>query len=327
MKYIFTSFIVLVFSAAIGIHQRSSAETVVETESSKFGIVHNLPVEGMEQRSMDNVISAVSEVVLSQFAPRQEDTPSPEIGAPVALVQDLETGQILYEQNTYERYQLASITKLLTAATVMDEYQWGTEEWLPMTASAAETYGSNGFVVGESFRIEDLIRGLLLPSNNIAATRLAEHFGEGNPEFFMEKMNQKAQLLGMSQSKFVNPHGLDQDGQYSTAADIMILLDYVYDEYPQFWEIMQQDQMIVQSQSGQDVVLRNSNELVGELNNLKGGKTGFTYAALETLASVVTIQDRPIGIVVMQAPIGGFRFSDTQKLSEWVESNYELPLW
>ena len=326
MKYIFTSFIVLVFSAAVGIHQRSSAETVVETESSKFGIVHNLPVEGMEERSMDNVISAISEVSLSRFAPLQEDIPAPGIGASVALVQDLETGQILYELNSYDRYQLASITKLLTAATILDEYQWGTEEWIPMTASAALTYGSNGFAVGESFLIEDLIRGLLLPSNNIAATRLAEHFGEGNPEFFMEKMNQKAQLLGMSQSKFVNPHGLDQEGQYSTAADIMILLDYVHETYPEFWDIMQQDQVVIQSQSGSEVVLRNSNELVGDLPNLHGGKTGFTFAALETLASVVMIQDRPIGIVVMQAPIGGFRFRDTQKLSEWVETYYELPL-
>ncbi len=310
----------------MSIHQGSNAVSVQDMQSSKFGIIHNLPVDGMEERSMDEVLSISTEILPIQFFPRQETIPEPEIEASVALIQDLETGQILYEANSYDRYQLASITKLLTAVTIMDEYQWGTNEWIPMTESAANTYGSNAFLVGESFTIEDLIRGLLLPSNNIAATRLAEHFGEGNPELFMEKMNQKAQLLDMNQSKFVNPHGLDQDGQYSTAADIMKLLDYVYSEYPEFWEIMRQDQVVAVSQSGREVVLRNSNQLVGDLPNLQGGKTGFTYDALETLASVIVVQDRPIGIVVMQSPIGGFRFSDTKKLSEWIEASYELPL-
>jgi D-alanyl-D-alanine carboxypeptidase len=130
----------------------------------------------------------------------------------------------------------------------------------------------------------------------------------------------------MDQSQFVNPHGLDEEGQYSSAADIMKLLTYAYNEYPELWEIMQQKELDVVSQSGTVVRLGNSNELIGTLPNMFGGKTGFTNQALETLASIVMIQDRPVGIVVMQAPIGGFRFQDTQTLTQWIEDQYQINL-
>ncbi len=326
MKYIWISVIVVVFAGSVGLHQLGQAQPATEPQTSKVGVVHNIAVEGMNGRAVDPVIMALPEIAPVQFRQLAEGLPEPIIGSEVAFVKDLESGQILYQKNIYDRHQLASITKLLTVATIMDEYTLGDSEWVSMTELPLSTYGSNGFLAGESYRVEDLIKGLLLPSNNIAAAQLAEHFGKGDIEYFMGKMNQKAQMIGMNQSRFVNPHGLDQEGQYSTAADIMALLEHMHTQYPELWEIMRQEELIVQSQSGKELTLRNSNELVGELANLEGGKTGFTFDALETLASVVTIQDRPVGIVVLQGPIGGFRFSDTIALNDWVTTNYALPL-
>jgi D-alanyl-D-alanine carboxypeptidase len=139
-------------------------------------------------------------------------------------------------------------------------------------------------------------------------------------------MNKKAQDLKMDQSQFFNSHGLDEKpvSNYSTAADLIKLIQYMYDNDPELIDVLQQKETFIQSESGQSIRLGNTNELLGVMPEMLAAKTGLTDEAGETLSSVVSIQNRILGIVVLQSGIGGYRFQDTKSLIKWVEDNYSI---
>jgi D-alanyl-D-alanine carboxypeptidase (penicillin-binding protein 5/6) len=289
-----------------------------------LGVLHHIKILNMLDTQVKVSAETLTPAPIVRFNKIDDSAVDPVITAKSALVLDFETGDILYNKNALDRHQLASITKVLSTMVVIDEYKWGSSKYLTMSQTAFDTYGGDSLKVGEKFTTEDILKASLMVSSNDATELLAESFG--GVDNFIAKMNQKAQNLNMKDSQFSNPHGLDQKpiSNYSTASDIMKLTKNLYDKYPDLIEVLKQKEVIIKSQSGQNIRIGNTNEMLGIDEAMIAGKTGLTDEAGETFASVVSIKNRAVGIVVLESGIGGYRFQDTRNLIKWVEANYRI---
>jgi D-alanyl-D-alanine carboxypeptidase len=315
----------VIFIAIISISNVVLGATQNSVESlNNLGVLHHIKILNMPSTQVVANNNTLQPAPIVKFRKLDKEIIEPNITAESALVVDFETGDILYNKNALNRHQLASITKLMTAMVVVDEYKWGSQRYISMTQTAFDTYGGNSLKVGEQFTVEDIMRASLMVSSNDAAQLLAENFG--GVDIFNTKMNKKAQDLGMQGSEFFNSHGLDQKptSNYSTASDIMKLTQNLYDNYPDLMEVLKQKEIMIKSQSGQTIRVGNTNEMLDKDIQMIVGKTGLTDEAGETLSSVVSIKDRIVGIVVLKSAIGGYRFQDTRNLIKWVEDNYEI---
>ena len=312
--------IVIIFVFNIGLASSQSNNS----NFNNLGVLHHIKILNMPNTNIQISANKLTPAPVIKFNKIAEEVLEPKITAKSALVLDFETGDVLYNKNALDRHQLASITKILTAMVVIDEYKFGNNKYLSMTQTAFDTYGGNSLKVDEKFTVEDILKASLMVSSNDATELLAENFG--GVENFVVKMNTKTKDLNIQNSYFFNPHGLDQKptSNYSTASDIMKLTQNLYDKYPDLIEILKQKEVTISSQSGQTVKLGNTNEMLGVDTNMLFGKTGLTDEAGETFASVVLIKNRAVGIVVLESEIGGYRFQDTKNLIKWVEDNYKI---
>ena len=187
------------------------------------------------------------------------------------------TGTVLRQHNADERMLIASTTKIMTALITLERCRLS--ETVTVTASQAGVEGSSmGLRAGEEYTVEELLYGLMLASGNDAAVALAEHVG-GSVEGFAELMNAKARALGLENTHFANPHGLDDPAHYSSARD-MARLTAAAMEVPAFCELFSAAEHVIHG-----VTIRNHNKLLTEYDGCIGGKTGYTRAAGRTLVS------------------------------------------
>ena len=191
-----------------------------------------------------------------------------------------------------------------------------------ISKSAFDTDGrKDGLIVNEKINTKDLLKIMLIRSNNSAAVSLAEHTSRSVEEF-VKLMNEKADLLGLENTNFSNPTGFDSEGNYSTAHDIAQLFDYASDK-PLIWEILRTQKSNLTSFDGKiKHRLKNTNLLLGRLKNITGGKTGLTDEAGQCLVLIVgdPVDDHKIISVVLGAED---RFLETEKLVRWVFRNYK----
>src|SRR5690625_2015416 len=146
------------------------------------------------------------------------------VSAKNAVLIEESTGRILFEKQAHERRAVASITKLMTAIIAIE--QGKLEDIAIASDQAIHQEGSSIYLQkDEEMSLEDLLYGLMLRSGNDAAVAIAEHIG-GSVEGFVFLMNEKARYLGMTNTHFANPHGLDEEDHYSSAYDIALLLKY-----------------------------------------------------------------------------------------------------
>jgi D-alanyl-D-alanine carboxypeptidase len=237
------------------------------------------------------------------------------ISARSALAVDLVSGKILYEKNSDQPLLPASTTKIITALVALDSYS--PQEIL--TVGYINIEGQKmGLVTGEKIRAEDLIYGLLVESANDAAEVLAANY-PGGREMFVAAMNIKVKELGLTRSLFVNPSGLDQDGQITTASDL-IKASTLAMENPLFSNVVATRQKTVTSVDEKFVhKLTNVNKLLGSVDGVLGVKTGFTEGAQENLVTYVNRD----GKKVMFAVLGSSdRFGETKALINWVFGSY-----
>lgn len=194
-----------------------------------------------------------------------------------ACVLMYEDGRCLYEKNADDKNLIASTTKLMTAIVSIENAELDDKVKVKTEHCAVE--GSSMYLkAGEKYTVKELLLGLLLASGNDAALALAEHVSGGSREF-AALMNEKANELGMNNSSFANPHGLDERGHYSTARDMAILMLYCMDN-PTFKELTSTYTATVKDQS-----YTNHNKLLVTYPGCIGGKTGFTSAAGRCLVS------------------------------------------
>lgn len=244
---------------------------------------------------------------------------SPIIKANGSIAIDLKTGKILFEKNIHERLQLASITKLMTILIILEENK--IDEVVTVSANAASTSGSRmNLVKGEEITIDNLLLGSLINSANDAAVALAEH-NAGTVEAFVEKMNKRALELGLVNTRFSNPAGLDGPHNYSSAFDIAKLGSYIY--HNDFIKNAASIQTLeVSSISGNYIhKLKTTNDLLGnEFYKIKGLKTGQTTAAgLCLIAIAENDSGNEVVTVVLGSPA---RFTETKILVDWLFRAY-----
>lgn len=239
----------------------------------------------------------------------------PEVMAKAALLMDATTGQVIYAKNPHERRAQASTTKIMTALVTLEKGR----------LSDIVTAGPNvntvepviiGLEPGDQLTVEQVLYGMLLNSGNDAAVALAEHIGGSIPEF-ADMMNAKAAELGMKDTHFVNPHGLDEEGHYSSAYDLAILAKAAL-ENPVFEKIVSTKEYRIEGPVRW--VFTNTNRLLSDMPTADGVKTGFTDAAGRCLVSSATQRGRrAIGVVLFDENM----YEDSAALLNYLFDNYD----
>ncbi|HRX03634.1 MAG TPA: D-alanyl-D-alanine carboxypeptidase family protein [Anaerolineae bacterium] len=245
-----------------------------------------------------------------QIAAQQTAQTLPTITAPEALLADSATGQVLGSINATQPRAMASTTKIMTALLVLERANLSDIVTVSPTALVGEA--SMGLEAGESLTVEDLLWGLLLRSGNDAAVALAEHVA-GSEEAFVDLMNQRAAELGLTDTHFANPHGLDADNHYSSAQDLWRLAELAMAN-PVF-----RTMVATQSHEAAGRELFNINDLLGYYPGADGIKTGTSDAAGQCLVGSYS-QDgfRTIAVVLGSQD----RYSDTATLFDFSQEQY-----
>ena len=226
---------------------------------------------------------------------------------------------VLFEKNAYSKVKMASTTKIMTATVVLENCQL--DEIATVSAKAAGTGGSRiGLKTGDKISVNDLLYGLLLFSGNDTAVVLAEHVG-GSIDGFADMMNKKAAELGLTNTCFKTPHGLDKEGHFTTAYELAILSDYAL-KNETFAKIVGTKNATIYI-NGNPKNIKNTNELLGNLEGVYGIKTGFTNGANRCLVTACKRDNLDIISVVLGADTKKFRTSDSIKIIEYSFANYE----
>ena len=220
---------------------------------------------------------------------------------------DAGSGAVLYEKNADERSLIASTTKIMTGWLACQLVNLDAEYEIPAEAVGVE--GSSIYLqAGERLSGKDLLRGMLLHSGNDAATALAIA-ACGSEAAFVEEMNLTAQDLGLSSTHFANPHGLDDEGNYSTARDLARLTAFALCD-PNFRAAVSAKTAVI----GGGRALTNHNKLLWRVEGCIGVKTGYTQAAGRILVSAAERGGRTIIIVTIDDPDD---WRDHERLYEW----------
>lgn len=249
------------------------------------------------------------------LVPTTQAADFPVLSAQGVIAVDVATGNILYEKNADIPLLPASTTKIMTALVAMDYYDPSQiitvgNPWVP--GQKMRLYS------GEQITVENLINGLLIYSANDAAEVLAQNYVNGR-EGFINVMNLKAKQIGLKNTTFKNPSGLDENGHVSTARDMVKLASYAMAR-PWFREIVGTKEKTVKSVDGLGVhKLTNINALLGKTEGVQGIKTGWTEAARENLVIYVVRNDKAVIFALLGSQD---RFGESEELIDWIYGNY-----
>jgi D-alanyl-D-alanine carboxypeptidase (penicillin-binding protein 5/6) len=229
-----------------------------------------------------------------------------------AFVADADTGEVLYSRRADTQRFPASITKVMTLYMVFEQLAAGTlklDDRIVMSRNAASQRPSKlGLKAGETLTVDQAIRSLATKSANDVSVALAEHIA-GSSEAFSRLMTLRAKQLGMTNSRFVNPNGLPDSRQVTTARDIFILSQATIRHFPQYYPYFQQQQFVFGSR-----VMPNHNHLLRTMPGVDGIKTGFTNAAGFTLAASAVRDGHRLIAVVLGGPTRVARDSNVESL-------------
>jgi serine-type D-Ala-D-Ala carboxypeptidase (penicillin-binding protein 5/6) len=231
-----------------------------------------------------------------------------------------EDGQILWERAADERRSIASITKIMTAIIIFEQEDLEREVTIPAEV-ARVSYASLFMQPGVKVGMEHLLNAMLVRSGNDAAMALAVHVA-GSEEAFVEMMNAKAAELGLKNTRFSNPHGLDLAGQnqYSSAHDVAVLARYAMTK-PEFREIVAKPSVTVDTGRGTET-LENTNLLLGQYEGVTGVKTGWTNSAGYCVVDSAERDGYTLYAVVLGTNQEQQRFRDARELLDWGFAHY-----
>ena len=262
----------------------------------------------------------ISEDLLNSFSSETANTSesSLNLNSRSCIVLDRQSKYILYGKNEKNKVKMASTTKIMTAIIVIENANLN--ETVEISKKAASTGGSRlGLKTGDKITINHLLYGLMLHSGNDAAVALAECTAGSIPDFAI-LMNNKAKELGLENTHFETPHGLDSDNHYTTAYELALLTDYAL-KNSTFSKIVGTKNYTINI-NGYPKNLTNTNELLGNLNGVYGVKTGFTNGANRCLVTACKRSNMDIICVVLGADTKKFRTQDSIKLIEYVFNTY-----
>ncbi len=230
-------------------------------------------------------------------APRS--LPWRQIPAHGVLLKDLNTGRTLYEFGASKRLSPASLTKIMSALVIL-EYG-NLDDQVVVSSRAARAHKIRlGLKAGQVFRLEDLLKAMLIVSANDACLAAVEHVG-GDEEQFVLLMNAKARALGLTDTHFNNGCGFDAPDHYSTAEDLAKLSEIAL-QHPVFKQLVRMEREIIIPVNGnRPYLLRNTNRLLGTVPGVEGVKTGFTSKAGRCLVAKVSQDGRDLLLVLLNA--------------------------
>lgn len=233
------------------------------------------------------------------------------------------SGQILFEHNSHEKLRPASVTKVMSILLIMEAIDSGTLSYtdkIPCTEAAAAMGGSQIWLdVREELTVDEMLKAICVVSANDCTVAMAEYLC-GSQEAFVEKMNTKAQELGMKDTSFKNCHGLDEDGHLTSAYDIALMSRELLNKHP---SITKYTTIWMDTLRDGKSQLVNTNKLIRNYKGMTGLKTGSTSLALYNLSASATRDGLSLIAVIMKGPTGAIRFSEAQKLLDYGFSNYQ----
>lgn len=251
------------------------------------------------------------------------ETDAVSISAPSAILVDYSTGKVLYEKNADEKKPLASVTKIMTMLLAMEEIDAGRISFDDIiTGSAhAKSYGGSTIFLdeGEQISVRDILKGIAVASGNDAAVAMGEHIS-GSEEAFVNKMNEKAKILGMKNTHFVNCCGLDADGHYSTARDISIMSR----ELMRHNKIFDFTGIWMDTLRNGEFTLSNTNKLIRFYEGATGLKTGSTSKAGFCISATAKRDNMHLIAVIMNAETSKKRQADASTLLNYGFKNYKI---
>ena len=245
------------------------------------------------------------------------------VSAPSAVLMEADSGKILFEKNAHERRPCASITKVMTLLLVFEAMDSGSlklDDIITSSAHAASMGGSDIWLEeGESMSADDMIKATVVASANDAAVALAEHIS-GSEDAFVERMNARAEELGMADTTFKNCNGLDEEGHLTSAFDVALMSrelmkhEKIYD-YTSIW---------LDYLRGGETQIVNTNKLLKTYKGITGLKTGTTDDAGCCMAASAERDGMTLLGVVLGCDTGKQRFADAAALLDYGFANYSV---
>ena len=252
----------------------------------------------------------------------KEETNNLKLESGAAILIDQSTGQVLYEYNCHEQLRPASVTKVMTILLIMEALDSGQitlDTKIPCSENAAAMGGSQIWLdVREELTVNEMLKAICVVSANDCTVAMAEYLA-GSQESFVDKMNAKAQELGMKDTTFKNCHGIDEDGHVTSAYDISLMSRELLTKHP---TITNYTTIWMDSLRDGKSGLVNTNKLIRNYSGATGLKTGSTSLALYNLSASATRDGLSLIAVIMKAPTSKVRFSEAQKLLDYGFSNY-----
>ena len=245
------------------------------------------------------VVYTLMAILFITNIPQKVDA-SVSVSARSAVLMEQESGRILFEKDAHTKKRIASITKIMTAVLAIESGKM--DEIVKVSEQATRAEGSSVYLKpGEKIKLEHLVYGLMLRSGNDTAVAIAEHVG-GSLDGFVYLMNQKAMEIGMLNTHFANPHGLDDhEDHYSTAYDMALLMRYAM-KYKKFQKITGAKKYKAPNPTENwDREWKNKNRLLTKYKYATGGKTGFTKRAKRTLVTTASKGDMNLIAVTINA--------------------------
>ncbi len=244
-----------------------------------------------------------------------------------AILIEATTGKVLYEKEADLEKAPASMTKIMSMILIMDAINNGSftmEDKVVISENAHSMGGSQVYLnTGDSYKVKDLLKSIAIASANDAVVAMSEKVA-GTTEKFVEMMNKKCTELGCKHTHFVNPHGLDAEGHYSSAKDMSLMASYLINNYPEVLGFTSIYEDYLQRPDGSSTWLVNTNKLVRFYPDVDGLKTGFTETAGYCLTATAKKSNMRLISVVMGVDTPDNRTSDTVKLLNYGFNSYKL---
>lgn len=248
----------------------------------------------------------------------------PAVSCPSALLMEKQTGTVLFAQDEHTPREPASVTKIMTLLLVMEAIDSGALSYDDVVTGSAHAAGMGGSQIwlkeNEQMTVRDLLKAVCIVSGNDAAVALAEHLA-GSEDAFVERMNARAQELGMNDTHFVNCTGLPAERHLTSACDIALMSRELILHHP---DIRQFTTVWMDSLRGGESMLVNTNKLIRFYDGATGLKTGSTGSAGYCLSATAEKNGMELIAVVLKGKTSDERFSDAKSLLNYGFSTWSL---
>lgn len=245
-----------------------------------------------------------------------------------AILLEVSTGKVIYEKNADKKLAPASMTKVMSMLLIMEAIDSGKlsfEDEVVISDTASGMGGSQIFLqTGEKYKVQELLKGIAIASGNDAVVAMAEKVS-GSVSAFVDAMNNKASTLGLKNTHFDNPHGLESENHYTTARDMSIMARELlkHEKILEFTSIYED---YLKKPDGSSVWLVNTNRLVRFYEGVDGLKTGFTNQAGYCITTTAKRGDMRLLSVVMNAETSDLRSKDTVNMLNYGFNTYKLDI-